>query len=282
MPYTKNKSKLYVGILIGFIALMAAAGTFLLLIYPSIYENDCKTRVYADLESKLDYDVMSSNICIVQCRKTDLGSDTVEYTYSAGASGVIYEKKDDKYFALTAYHVIEEMNNVQFIVQPYGSVSFEEAGKNAVRELSLIDYYNKFPKGKVEYYDREWDLAIISFNSDKDLGVLDISSDNIREGDRVAVIGNPEGTRFSKTYGNITSNVITDFKAEGSGVVNKVQCHSAFVAPGSSGGAVLNEDMEIVGINIGGGTNFRGKFQYGAMVPCSQVRFFVGESKKYV
>ena len=282
MSHDKDKSKLYIGILIGFIVLSAAAAVFTLFIYPSIYENDCKTRVYADLEGKLDNTVMSANICIVQCRKTPLGNGTEEYTYSQGASGVIYEKKDNKYYALTAYHVVEEMDSVRFIVQPYGSSSFEDTNKNAAKEITLIQYYNKFPKGTVEYYDKESYLAIISFKSYKDLGVLNISSDYINDGDRVAVISNPEGVRFSKTYGNIISNVVTDFKVKDSTETNKIQCHSAYVAPGSSGSAVLNDKTEIVGINIGGGTDFRGRFKYGAMVPCSQVSFFVGESKKFI
>lgn len=280
---THNKSRLYIGILIGFTLLAAAAAIFTLFLYPPIYENQCRTRVYEDLESKLsDYDVMSANICIVQCRKTLLGNDTEEYSYSEGASGVIYDKRGGRYYALTAYHVIAEMNDVQFIVQPYGSSSYDDTNKNSPKKITLIEYYNKFPKGKVEYYNKELDLAIVSFKTSKELGILGISSNNVQNGDRVAVISNPEGVRFSKTYGNITSNVVTDFKVKNGEEINKIQCHSAYVAPGSSGSAVLNENMEIVGINIGGALNFNGKFKYGAMVPCDRVRFFVGESKKYI
>ncbi len=234
------------------------------------------------MESKLDYNIMSANICIVQCKKTDLGDNTAEYTYSEGSSGVIYEKKDNKYYALTAYHVVAGLDSVQFIVQPYGAESYEDSQKASMGEISLIDYYNKFPKGKVEYYDKDSDLAIVSFKSDKELGVLKLSADNLQKGDKIAVISNPEGVRFSKTYGNITSDVIMDFDAAGSSETNKIQCHSAYIAPGSSGSVVLNENMEIAGINIGGGTDFKGRFKYGAMVPCQEMRFFIGESKKVV
>ncbi len=280
--YKKNYNKLYIGILLGFIAITAAVVTIVLFIYPTVYENDCKTRVYADLESKLDYNVMNANICIVQCKKTSLGGNTEEYTYSEGASGVIYEKKDNKYYALTAYHVVAGLDSVQFIVQPYGAESYEDSKKASLREISLIDYYNTFPKGNVEYYDKDSDLAIVSFKSDKDLGVLKLSAENLQKGDKIAVISNPEGIRFSKTYGNITSDVIIDFDAAGSSDTNKIQCHSAYIAPGSSGSVVLNENMEIAGINIGGGTDFKGRFKYGAMVPCQQMRYFLGEAKKVV
>lgn len=280
--HKKNNNTLYLCILLGFTVVVTVVVAIALFVYPAVYENDCKTRVYDDLESKLDYNVMNANICIVQCKKTDLGDNTAEYTYSEGSSGVIYEKKDNKYYVLTAYHVIAGLDDVQFIVQPYGSESYEDSKKTSLREISLIDYYNKFPKGNVEYYDKDSDLAIVSFKSDKDLGVLKLSADNLQKGDKIAVISNPQGVRFSKTYGNITSDVIMDFDAVGSSETNKIQCHSAYIAPGSSGSVVLNENMEIAGINIGGGTDFKGRFKYGAMVPCQEMRFFIGESKKFV
>ena len=53
--------------------------------------------------------------------------------------------------------------------------------------------------------------------------------------------------------------------------------HNAYEAPGSSGSVALNEDMEIVGINIGGATDAFGRFKFGVMVPCELVNIFIGE-----
>ena len=53
--------------------------------------------------------------------------------------------------------------------------------------------------------------------------------------------------------------------------------HNAYVSPGSSGSAVLDEKMELVGICIGGGTDFLGRFKYGAMIPVDQINTAIKE-----
>lgn len=54
---------------------------------------------------------------------------------------------------------------------------------------------------------------------------------------------------------------------------------NAYVAPGNSGGVVLNSDMEIVGIVIGGGTDLLGRFKCGYMVPCDLILEFLNDCK---
>ena len=61
---------------------------------------------------------------------------------------------------------------------------------------------------------------------------------------------------------------------------NQILKHNAYTADGSSGGAVFDEDMKLVGINIGGGVDFLGRYRYGAMIPCEQIRTCVDEWEK--
>ncbi|HBH94468.1 MAG TPA: hypothetical protein DDX91_01860 [Ruminococcaceae bacterium] len=294
MAYGKDRSKLYIGILIGFILLLAAAVIFVLLIQPALYEDECRTRVYEDIEGKLlEYDVMSANICVVKCDETEENGSVKHLSYSLGSSGIIYKKEQaGKYYALTACHVVADARrNTRFLIQPYGTLSYRQTKENG-RSLSLEEYYAQFPSANVEYCDESCDLAVISFYSPSKLGVLDIAQSDAQKDTKIAVISNPEGEKFIRTFGCITSDSPVIFSGNDGKSANTTIQHNAYVAPGSSGSGVLSFDSgkaEIVGINIGGGTNFMGKFQYGVMIPSHQISNFLekmiaeqrGHSKVY-
>ena len=61
-------------------------------------------------------------------------------------------------------------------------------------------------------------------------------------------------------------------------VATKTMKHNAYIDEGSSGSVVLNHNMDVVGINIGGGTNIYNKFVYGAMVPSELILEFLVEN----
>lgn len=272
----KDKSRLYIIILVIFILAAIATVTSILFVIPGIYENDCKTRVYEDLDEKINSSVLLANICIVRHEETTQGNVT-KHSYSLGASGVIISKKEGIYYALTANHVVAEKEpsaNVSFIVQPYGTLPYSQSGQSGVN-LSLDEYYGKFPAAKVEYSDEKYDLAIISFRYPADLNVLPLAKFNASSGDRIAVVSNPDGRRFVHSFGKILSDQQIVFSAGDGKSDNMAIQHSAYTAPGSSGSAVLNESMEIVGINIGGATDFMGRYRYSAMIPLRQIKLFI-------
>lgn len=222
----------------------------------------------------MDLSVLSANICIVRCEETTHGNMT-EYSYSLGASGVIFESKQGRYYALTANHVVEEKDSSvksSFIIQPYGTVSYS---KSSDRHSSLGEYYSKFPIAKVEYTDEKDDLAVISFYTSEKLNVLPLAESDALSGERIAVVSNPVGDRFVHSFGNIISDEKIVFSADDDKSYNMAIQHNAYIAPGSSGSAVLNENMEIVGINIGGATDFMGRYRYSAMIPLRQIKLFL-------
>lgn len=275
MIVKKDNSKLYIIILIiVFLAALATASVFLF-INPSIYEEDCLTRVYEDLEKQMDSSVLSANICIVRREEAARGN-VVNYSYSTGASGVIFDKKQSIYYALTANHVVQNDDpsvTATFIVQPFGSQSYF-SGESAYHS-SLSEYYSSFPAAKVEYTDEKNDLAIISFYTPDSLAILPFAETDAAKGDRIAVVSNPDGKRFVHSFGNILSDDQAVFSAGDGKSDNMVIMHNAYTAPGSSGSAALNENMEIVGINIGGGTDFMGRYRYSAMIPRRQISLFL-------
>ena len=85
---------------------------------------------------------------------------------SAGASGVIIKKECNRYFALTAKHVISELDNVdktQIVVIGYDGLEFGDYLKMGGEFKGLADYYKQFPLSAVEYTSVKYDLALISF-----------------------------------------------------------------------------------------------------------------------
>lgn len=245
------------------------------LVYPIAYESACRNRTYPDLESKIDGSVMSANIAIVAVSEKQ--SDNMTSTsYAPGSSGVIFLREGGRYYALTANHVIAKAENINFIIIPYGAPSYKEY-RNANENVGLSSYYNQFPKARIEYADEKHDLAVISFEDDSELSILSVSESPPEQGDRIALIGNPDGERFVQKFGKITSRGVVSFAAADSFPENQVLQHNAFVDHGSSGCVVLNEDMQIAGIEIGGGKDFLGRFRYGAMIPCDQIQEFIKE-----
>jgi S1-C subfamily serine protease len=83
------------------------------------------------------------------------------------------------------------------------------------------------------------DLAVVRLDADTShLPALVWSADEVRAGDRVLALGHPQETVWSFSEGVVG--------ALQHGVVQ----HDAIVGPGSSGGPLLNERGEVVGVNI--------------------------------
>ena len=260
--------------LIIFGSILVIIGCFLALAYPFYYQYRCETRVYPDLQEPVSK-VMPAAIGIVRVSR-----DGDAVSYSAGASGVIISAKDDEYEALTAYHVVAD-DSAQYRVF---TVNTESRGQYSARvygdgrHVSSDEYYGTMAEAKVIKKDRDCDLALISFESRETLGSVEIAAEDPATGERIAVIGNPSGEKFRVSYGVIKTGKEETFDP-GDGIVNDVLRHNAYEAPGSSGSAALNEDMELAGINIGGGRNAFGCFKYGVMIPADQVREFLTDSR---
>ena len=73
MSNRKDNSKLYLKILIIFTLIVIAAVTAVLFVFPSMYENECKTRINEELEEKLKGDILTSNIRVIQRKSKIIG-----------------------------------------------------------------------------------------------------------------------------------------------------------------------------------------------------------------
>lgn len=219
---------------------------------------------------------ISPSIMIVQ--ENDKQEENVNTTsISAGASGAIFNKEGNKYFALTAYHVIEDIENADstnIIIMGYDDLSFVDYLKNGGKYQGISNYYNQFPEGIIEYSDEKYDLAVISFYSDEDYKVLSISDKLPKYADIVSTISNPNGKRNIITAGKVVSRKAKPFGDVEGKMQYPVIKHTALISEGSSGSALLNKELEIVGINLGGNKNLFRQHISGMAMPLDRLANF--------
>lgn len=224
---------------------------------------------------------LSANIKIVQLKYSN-GENGSSIAVSAGASGVITRKEGDRYFALTAKHVISELDDVdktQTVVMGYDELDFKDTLNMGGEYKGIENYYMQFPEITVEYTNTKYDLALISFMSDKVYTALSLAEDIPKYGDKVASMSNPYGKRNIITAGKIGSKKFWTYEDEAGKIKYPIIKHSAITSRGSSGSALLNEDLEIVGINLGGNENLFHQFTSGMAMPNDRIHDFLEESE---
>lgn len=251
---------------------------FIVLFLPSI-----KSVIYQSMNKefieKVDKYALSANIKIVQIKYKSQGNSSSS-SVSAGASGVIIRREGNKYYALTAEHVIRELEDIdktQIIVMGYQQLDFNDYLSKGGKFQGIDNYYQQFPEAIVEYADEKYDLAIISFDANEDYTVLPISAEKPKYGDVVASMSNPYRKRNIVTVGKVSTIKPRPFGDKAGNMQYPIIKHTAMISEGSSGSALLNENLEIVGINLGGGENIFRKFINGMAMPSDRIRAFLDE-----
>lgn len=108
-------------------------------------------------------------------------------------------------------------------------------------------------QGKVVWVEEDIDLAIVKINK-TDLQSAKLSdSDNIRIGDEVMAIGNPLGVEFQRTttrgiISGINRTLTFDENGETIFMEDLIQT-DASINSGNSGGPLINESGEVIGVN---------------------------------
>ena len=165
----KNKNILFV-----IISIIIVITAFIVVkeVIPIINESESKNRVFSDMKDKSD-NVIRGVVGIVP------ESDTNGLTNHNGiGSGVIFDKKDNIYYIVTAKHVINVENSKFKIFTKDTKFSGQtvKADENVNFEIPDDNYYESLLDGKVEYISDTTDLAILSFEYDGNLTVLDFES----------------------------------------------------------------------------------------------------------
>lgn len=242
-----------------------------LVVHSFLYAYFCKHRVYTEIREGVSEEILSANIKIIQQTYNGEGTE-----YSPGFGGVIFRRTGNKYYAITAYHAVGSLNNSKLIILAYNDLTHSEYISTNAKYIGLREYYKQFPFANIEYYDEKYDLAILSFESDINFNTLDISNVTAQYGDKVIVVSSPYHEEKNMiTYGKITSRSHVKFNDEAGKTQHKIVKHSAYINKGSSGSAVMNKDLEVVGINLGGGTDIFGNFRYGMAMPSDKINDFL-------
>ena len=111
----------------------------------------------------------------------------------------------------------------------------------------LVGQEAVYPIQAILVVDKERDLAVIKVTG-LDVPALPLGdSDTVQIGDKVYVAGNPQ-----RLEGTFTGGMISAIRPEGIPLVRgKTIQMDAAISPGSSGGPVLNDQGEVIGISVG-------------------------------
>jgi serine protease Do len=157
-------------------------------------------------------------------------------TQSSSGSGVIFHEQNDNYYVLTNNHVAIDD-------------SFEK------HEYEIVDYLGNTYKARLHSNSNksEYDLAVLYFEKDdSELRVIDFSRSNPNKNTEIIAIGEPNGQSNTITFGSVSGYRKINFSEPipESQVTFNVLSHSAPTSNGSSGGALIDFNFRLVGINF--------------------------------
>ena len=163
-------------------------------------------------------------------------------------SGFCFDENDGYYYILTNCHVVEGpsgYDKMRIRVTDYKGNQYTAA---------LYTNPNKNKDAK----SADYDLACVYFKSgDTEVQPLNILKSNPNLQDDVISLGTPEGQTNTITYGKVREYIaitLSDTPKNESNVTFKVIRHNADVKGGSSGGPLLNSNLDVVGVNYAAST----------------------------
>lgn len=126
-------------------------------------------------------------------------------------------------FIVTAWHVVE--------------------GKES---MTIRDSAGHEQPGTILWANKAYDLALIRVDKYADISVSRLACDGrLSIGTTVQAVGNPLSLQFIHTWGHVASEIETRDRWKASYIADMT------VAPGMSGGPVLDKEGRVVGITVG-------------------------------
>ncbi len=198
-------------------------------------------------------------------------NSTIPLRSSIG-SGVIfksYMKNADiyHYYVLTNYHVAELTDTYpyyQYTITDYQGNEYKALAPSWLNDTNLKKLCD------------ENDLSVLEFETTNELKVLPFETKNPNINETLISIGQPKGQKNAITIGTLKGYtqvaLQNDFEPS-----FKVIAHTAPIDHGNSGGAIINTDLKLAGINFAGSWNDDGTFAYGYGIPIETVRKFLSD-----
>ncbi|MBE7032900.1 MAG: trypsin-like serine protease [Ruminococcaceae bacterium] len=178
---------------------------------------------------------------------------TYQQESTSSGSGIIIGKNDTELLIVTNYHVVAKTKELSVVFSPVEKRLEEQNSQNKVTDEDI-------PHAIVKGYDTNKDLAVIAVKLDdipadvlSQIKIATIGdSSALKPGDQVVAIGNSLGYGQSVTTGIISAvnREITMESADGYSVVtNSFIQTDAAINSGNSGGALLDMEGKLIGIN---------------------------------
>jgi tetratricopeptide (TPR) repeat protein/S1-C subfamily serine protease len=172
----------------------------------------------------------------------------IEDNNGNNGSGVIVAKQGDIYSVVTAAHVVQDIkkdNGRNILRDKIATVIVTPTGERVTLRNGEIDVANP-----------NLDIAVVKFRSAQNYQVADIAKYEFNENDWVFVSGFPgkDSTKRRKlTIGLLQERYWTDFKVKDRESLTRGfnLIYTNLSLPGMSGGAVLDRQGRLVGINTG-------------------------------
>lgn len=200
---------------------------------------------------------------------TFLGIETSSST--SQGSGFFFHAQDGYYYVLTNCHVAKKDSS--YTHQKY---TIEDYLGN-----TYTGYLYQNPTKGYDAISASYDLACLYFKPTANLTALSIGSDP-KISDDIISLGAPNGQSNFITFGNVSAykNItLSNTSTSLSNVKFQVIEHTAWMDRGSSGGPLLNSDLEVVGINFASSDTAQSSVRRSYAIPASEVYQFL---KSYV
>ena len=163
------------------------------------------------------------------------------------------------------------------IISPDGYIVTNNHVVDGADELTVTLSDSKEYSARIIGADKTTDLALIKIDG-KNLPAIRIAnSDNVKVGEWVLAIGNPLGLNNTVTAGIISAKART---LRANGVESFIQTDAAINA-GNSGGALVNTNGELIGINAMLYSQTGSYSGYGFAIPTTMMNKVVEDLKKF-
>lgn len=174
---------------------------------------------------------------------------------STTGSGFVFHEDENNYYILSNEHVTVNNTNKEQII-------------------TLIDHQGNEYGGSVLFADKEYDLSVIRFTKgSKTFLPIKMANTNANKGDNIYIISTPKHQVNNVTFGRIIMFSIISVEE---GYINfEVIVSSAPVQHGSSGGMMLNNNGELIGVVYAGNVLSNEFSSQSFAVPISKVFEFL-------
>ena len=128
-----------------------------------------------------------------------------------------------------------------FFIRPnYIATNYHVIEGGTAAYVKLVGQEATYTVESIAATDKEHDLAVLKLSGITAPALPLANSDAVQIGENIYAVGNPQGWE-----GTVSNGIISSIRGEGN---NKWIQITAAVSPGSSGGAVLNNKGEVIGI----------------------------------